>query len=149
MVEWDIILFVHIFLIIYSYPNIDSHCSLYFYYVFLNNMWACWQEKNKVWFVSQSNYVKYNIKRVFDEVDTIQDGVIGREEICALLKKLAPQMISEDSITEAMEACYQSGSKDTIYFEDFSDWYLQNIFCTGNKRTWSRMMVKLNKRSLS
>jgi len=78
----------------------------------------------KVWFVSQSNYVKNNIKRVFDEVDTSRDGVIGRGEMSALLKRLAPQVISEDDITEAMESCYQSGSKATIYFEEFSDWYL-------------------------
>eukprot|EP00593_Proboscia_inermis_P013064 CAMPEP_0171307012 /NCGR_PEP_ID=MMETSP0816-20121228/17049_1 /TAXON_ID=420281 /ORGANISM="Proboscia inermis, Strain CCAP1064/1" /LENGTH=368 /DNA_ID=CAMNT_0011788955 /DNA_START=214 /DNA_END=1317 /DNA_ORIENTATION=+ len=87
----------------------------------------------KVWFVSQSNYVKNNIKRVFDEVDTSRDGVIGRGEMSALLKRLAPQVISEDDITEAMESCYQSGSKDTISFEEFSDWYSQSLLYEKQK----------------
>jgi len=85
------------------------------------------KEEFKAWYIRSEEHVKKRMRKVFDQFDTNGDGVITRVEIENLLSLIAPQQISDDDITTAIEACFESGSHEEITFDEFSHWYINSM----------------------
>jgi len=85
------------------------------------------KEEFKSWYIRSEEHVKKKMRKVFDQFDTNKDGVISRDEIQNLLNLIAPQHISDEDVDTAIEACYESGSKEEITFDEFSHWYINSM----------------------
>jgi K+-dependent Na+/Ca+ exchanger-like protein len=78
------------------------------------------------WYVHSEKRITMRTRLVFDFFDTEKGGKITRESLKKLLKTVEPAVTDED-VDQAMLAMYQSGSKDEITFEEFSNWYLHSL----------------------
>jgi K+-dependent Na+/Ca+ exchanger-like protein len=78
------------------------------------------------WYVHSEKRITMRTRLVFDFFDTEKDGKITKESLKKLLKTVEPAVTDED-VDQAMLAMYQTGSKDEITFEEFSNWYLHSL----------------------
>jgi len=78
------------------------------------------------WYVTSEERIASNVKKVFDFFDTNQSGTINRDKIKSLLETVEPSVTDQD-VEQAMEAMYQSGSRQEITFEEFKDWYVESM----------------------
>lgn len=78
------------------------------------------------WYVHSEKRITTRTRVVFDYFDTEQDGKITRPNLLKLLKTVEPSVTDED-VDQAMAAMYQTGSKEEITFEEFSNWYLHSM----------------------
>jgi K+-dependent Na+/Ca+ exchanger-like protein len=78
------------------------------------------------WYVHSEKRITMRTRLVFDVFDTEKRGKITRESLKKLLKTVESAVTDED-VDQAMLAMYQTGSKDEITFEEFSNWYLHSM----------------------
>jgi hypothetical protein len=78
------------------------------------------------WYVRSEKRILSQVKHVFDKFDVNHSGTIDRRELKMLLEKLEPRVTDHD-VEEAINQMYQSGSRDEITFEEFSDWYKKSM----------------------
>jgi sodium/potassium/calcium exchanger 2 len=78
------------------------------------------------WYVRSEERILSQVKHVFDSFDVNHSNTIDRNELKMLLEKLEPRVTDED-VEDAINQMYQSGSRDEITFEEFSEWYRKSI----------------------
>jgi K+-dependent Na+/Ca+ exchanger-like protein len=74
------------------------------------------------WYIRSEEHISTRTHKVFDFFDTEKSGKITRENLKRLLITIESSTTDGD-VNLAMSAMHQSGSKDEISFEEFSDWY--------------------------
>jgi K+-dependent Na+/Ca+ exchanger-like protein len=85
------------------------------------------------WYMRSEERVLSQVKHVFDSFDVDKSGTIDRHELKMLLEKLEPR-VSDKDVEEAIDVMYQSGSRDEITFDEFSDWYKHSMIFERQKK---------------
>lgn len=78
------------------------------------------------WYVRSEERILSQVHRIFDSFDANKSGTIERHELKLLLGKLEPRVTDQD-VDDAIREMYQSGSRDEITFDEFSEWYKHSI----------------------
>mmetsp|Transcript_2684 Transcript_2684/g.4868 ORF Transcript_2684/g.4868 Transcript_2684/m.4868 type:complete len:707 (-) Transcript_2684:911-3031(-) len=86
-----------------------------------------------VWYIESEDRIRNEVRTVFNFIDSDHSGTIDREKVKILLEKVEPSVTDQD-IDQAMLVMYQSGSRDVITFEEFSDWYMHSMLYHRQKK---------------
>ena len=78
------------------------------------------------WYVRSEERILSQVKHVFDSFDVNSSNTIDRTELKMLLEKLEPR-VTENDVDEAIDQMYQTGSRDEITFDEFSEWYKSSM----------------------
>lgn len=106
---------------------VDSLRAIYLYILQIDEL-----EFTK-WYMRSEERVLSQVKHVFDSFDVDKSGTIDRHELKMLLEKLEPR-VSDKDVEEAIDVMYQSGSRDEITFDEFSDWYKHSMIFERQKK---------------
>mmetsp|Transcript_15418 Transcript_15418/g.23638 ORF Transcript_15418/g.23638 Transcript_15418/m.23638 type:complete len:706 (-) Transcript_15418:346-2463(-) len=89
-------------------------------------------EEFSAWYVCSEERILSQVRSIFDSFDANNSGTIERHELKQLLGKLEPRVTDED-VEDAILQMYQSGSRDEITFEEFSEWYKHSLLYQRKK----------------
>jgi len=91
------------------------------------------EQEFQMWYVQSEERIRSQVKIVFDEIDIDHSNTIDRRELSLLLERL-DNTVTEKDIENAVEQMYQSGSRDEITYEEFSEWYRNSILFERQKK---------------
>ena len=97
------------------------------------------QDEFNQWYINSKELIRSQVHTVFDKLDTNRSGTLDKNEIRALLEELDPG-ITDGDVDDAVNAMYQSGSKEEITFDEFSDWYEKSILYERQKKAMEEDM---------
>ena len=84
------------------------------------------EEDFTAWYINSEQQILKRVRTIFDYFDTNKSGTIDRDKIKNLLETVEPT-VSDEDVDQAMVAMYQTGSKNEITFDEFSNWYIHSI----------------------
>ena len=84
----------------------------------------------KVWYNKSEARVMADVKQIFDEIDTTNDGRIDKQEVKAMIERLSGSNVEQATIDHAMTEF----EGDTIGFKDFTTWYTTSMFFKDHKQ---------------
>jgi len=84
----------------------------------------------KVWYNKSEARVMADVKQIFDEIDTTNDGRIDKQEVKAMIERLSGSNVEQATIDHAMTGF----EGDTIGFKDFTTWYTTSMFFKDHKQ---------------
>jgi len=83
-------------------------------------------EEFSTWYIRSEERILSQVKNVFDSFDVNNSQTIDRAELKLLLGKLEPR-VTDGDVDNAIGEMYQSGSRDEVTFEEFSEWYKNSL----------------------
>merc|ERR1719291_1262895 len=84
------------------------------------------EEENSELYTASQKHLLSKIGQMFDDLDPENAGVLNRNEFFGLLMRLEPIMTEAD-VEEALEDAFESGTKEEITFEKFTEWYYARL----------------------